>query len=92
MSVDLYLYNATNQVFDSTATFAQLLAQTGKKIPPGAQAHIVVADQPTFTAVVGHTEAYGAKDFTVIVAPTTFMGIAHHVAPVSIGGKQPLII
>jgi hypothetical protein len=98
MAVDLYFYNGTNQIFDTTASIADMIIQNFKLVPPGAQAHLTLPTQAAATAVAAHHEVYSAVDYTKLPAslvnasvPATAK-VVHHSAPVVIAGKTPPIV
>ena len=92
MAIDFYIYNATNLTLDTTATMAELVARSGKLVPPGSQAHIVYNDVPSYNAAVVHAVNAGSKDVSTIASLNTYSGISHGQNPHVVNGKQAPIV
>lgn len=88
MSLDLYLYNGTNQNIDTTASIDDLAARRGALVPPGSQAHVQVADQPAYDAFVAQQGAVSHAS----VNPNTVSVVTHSSVPVVAKGAVPPII
>jgi hypothetical protein len=88
LTVDTYVYNATGQVFDTSASLDDVRLATRKLIPPGSQGKITLADANAATAFQNQHAKYGVVDHATVSTPTTFKGVSRSATAVGIAGKN----
>ena len=91
MANDLYIFNATAQIFDTTSTIQELITRTNKLVPPGAQAHLVLTDPVSLSKVTAQHETCGVQNLGTAVSPS-YKGLSHNGSPVTVNGKVPLVV
>jgi hypothetical protein len=89
---DLYIYNGTNQYFDTTQSMQDLVLHSNVLIPPGSQGHISVQDTATYNSVVAQLGKYGVVDHATVASPTTFTGTSKAAAPIVIAAKTVPVV
>ena len=88
MSVTLFVYNATAQVFEAASSFDDITFRTTKRIPPGSQGAIALADQNAVSTVSAQNAKYGAVDHSTVSQPATFTGKSYSTTQIAIAGKK----
>ena len=94
MANDLYLFNGSNQVYDTTGSLADIRGGANKLVPPGAQAHLVYGSAGELAAAVAHHERYSVKDYSTLTNPSTtpVKVVAHNASPMLVNGKGPPVV